>query len=394
MVPSYFEFHNPVKILSGAKALENIPFELKSLDSRHPVILTNAMIEDVGLLKLLTDAFSGSGILPAAVYRDIPADSSIQVVNDCARVYREQGCDAIIALGGGSVIDTAKGLSILIAQDSNDIMEFMGAEILPRGKKPPFIVIPTTAGTGSEATLVAVIKDTQRHVKMEFISYNLLPDAAVLDPRMTRTLPPRITASTGMDALVHAIEAFSCVQKNPLSDAYAICALKLIAGNLLEAVQNGSSDEARTGMASAALLSGAAFSNSMVGIVHAIGHALGGVASVPHGDAMSILLPHCMRYNLPKLESEYAELLLYLAGPEVYAQTRPGMRAETSILYVEDMQRKLLSAARLPMYLRDAGVQKESFKDVAKTAINDGALLMNPVDADVEDILGILMKAY
>ncbi len=394
MIPSYFEFHNPVKILSGEKALENIPFELQSLNARSPIILTNAMLDEVGLLKLLTDAFSNSGIQPCAVYRDIPADSSIQAVNAAASVYREKKCDSIIALGGGSVIDTAKGLLILIANNSSDIMEFMGAETIKKGNKPPFIAIPTTAGTGSEATLVAVIKDEQRHLKMEFISYHLLPHAAVLDPRMTKTLPPRITASTGMDALVHAVEAFTCVQKNPLSDAYAIASIRLVSKYLQEAIRNGSSVEARMGMANAAMMAGAAFSNSMVGLVHAMGHALGGIAGVPHGDAMSILLPHCMRYNKAKLSASYGELLIHLAGADVYARSKPEDRADVLIGFIEELQRILLAEAKLPMKLRDAGVKKEVFSEVVKAAINDGAILMNPVEANAEDILGILNAAY
>lgn len=143
------------------------------------------------------------------------------MVNDAARVFREQNCDSIIAIGGGSVIDTAKGLSIVITQDTDDIMKYMGSEIITRKNPLPLIVVPTTAGTGSETTLVAVIANHKRKVKMEFLSYNLLPDVAVLDPRMTTTLPQRLTASTGIDALSHAVEGYTCLQKNPLSDAYA-----------------------------------------------------------------------------------------------------------------------------------------------------------------------------
>ncbi|HEY8347702.1 MAG TPA: iron-containing alcohol dehydrogenase [Symbiobacteriaceae bacterium] len=168
------------------------------------------------------------------------------------------------------------------------------ARVADRKRHVPFAVIPITAGTGSETTLVAVIAHPEQKVKMEFVSHHFLPDVAVLDPRMTRSLPPRLTAATGMDALVHAIEACTCIQRNPLSDAYAWAAIKLIREYLPRAVANGRDIEARLAMANAALMAGAAFSNSMVGLVHAIGHACGSVARVAHGTAMAILLPHVM----------------------------------------------------------------------------------------------------
>ena len=178
------------------------------------------------------------------------------------------------------------------------------------------MAVPTTAGTGSEATLVAVVANPALQVKMEFLSYHLLPDVAVLDPRMTETLPPRITASTGFDALVHAIEAATCLQRNPVSDSFAERAIRQITQSLPRAVKNGRDRRARMAMANGSLLAGAAFSNSMVGLVHAIGHALGGVCHVAHGDAMTILLPAVMQYNLDKCRERYGELLLHVAGPE------------------------------------------------------------------------------
>ena len=186
-----------------------------------PSSFTNSMLQKIGLAQTVIKSFAEQEISIGAIYTDIPADSSIEVVNDAARVFREQNCDSIIAIGGGSVIDTAKGLSIVITQDTDDIMKYMGSEIITRKNPLPLIVVPTTAGTGSETTLVAVIANHKRKVKMEFLSYNLLPDVAVLDPRMTTTLPQRLTASTGIDALSHAVEGYTCLQKNPLSDAYA-----------------------------------------------------------------------------------------------------------------------------------------------------------------------------
>ncbi|MDD3073244.1 MAG: iron-containing alcohol dehydrogenase [Eubacteriales bacterium] len=394
MIPDYYEFQNSVKILSGKNALENIPFELYNLQASRPIVLTNEMLEKIGLVQTVIKSFAEQEISVGAIYTDIPADSSIEVVNDAARVFREQECDSIIAIGGGSVIDTAKGLSIVITQGSDDIMEYMGSEIITRKNPLPFIVVPTTAGTGSETTLVAVIANLKRKVKMEFLSYNLLPDVAVLDPRMTTTLPPRLTASTGIDALSHAVEGYTCLQKNPLSDAYAFAAINLIREYLDLAVEKGTDAKARLAMANASMLAGVAFSNSMVGLVHAIGHACGGVSQVPHGDAMGILLPWCMEYNMDKLGELYAQLLLPLAGTDIYAATPAEKRGQKAADTIREMTSRFNKICGLPVSLQQAGVKKEDLGRIAKTALNDGAVIINPKESEYEDILAILNKAY
>lgn len=393
MIPSYYEFKNSVKILSGKNALENIPFELKNLEVNRPIILTDEVLIKFGQVKIVEDALAEGNIDVPLIYSKIPADSSVKVVNEIAKEYREKGCDSIIAIGGGSVIDTAKGVNILVSKGASDIMEYMGLEVI-KGKMKPFIVVPSTAGTGSEVTLVAVIADPDRNIKMEFISYNMLPDVAVLDPRMTLSLPAKLTASTGMDALVHALEAYSCIQKNPLSDAYALSAINLIRENLIPVVENGKDENKRLAMANASLMAGIAFSNSMVGVVHAIGHALGGVCHVPHGDAMTILLPYGMEYNMDKVGEYYSELLLAVGGPEIYSSTPKSDRAKACINVIKEMEKKLNNICGLPIKLRDVGVKKEDFSKIAKTAINDGAALANPVEVSYEAVLNILEKAY
>ena len=362
-----------------------MPHELTLLGAGRPLLLSDRGLEKVGTVDTVTAALAQGGMTPAKVYCDIPADSSIQVVNTIAALYRESGCDSLIAVGGGSVIDTAKGVGMVLAQAGSDLMASAGAEVLPRGAHVPFVAVPTTSGTGSEATIVAVVKDPEAQVKMEFLSYHLLPDVAVLDPRMTETLPPRITASTGFDALVHAIEAATCLQRNPVSDSFAEKAIGLICGNLMAAVVNGRDS----------LLAGAAFSNSMVGLVHAIGHALGGVCRVPHGEAMTILLPAVMQYNLSKCRDRYAELLLPIAGPEVYAQTPADQRAQRAIDTLVALRHRLAEKTEMPISLVETGlVRREDFDAVARTALNDGAIIVNPADADYDDIIGLLEEVW
>jgi alcohol dehydrogenase len=256
------------------------------------------------------------------------------------------------------------------------------------------VAIPTTAGTGSEATMVAVINNPDKKLKMEFISHFLLPDVAVLDPRMTATLPPKTTASTGMDALCHAIEAYTCLQRNPASDGYAVSAIEIIRDNLDNAVTDGKNLDARLAMANAAYLAGASFSNSMVGMVHAIGHALGGVSRVPHGDAMTILLPHCMQFNLDMLGDLYGRLYLHLGGYEAFISAKTEDYGRLSIQTVRDMTARYHDFCNLPITLSQAGVKREDFPAIAHAALNDGAMIVNPKQVTFDDVMAILDAAY
>lgn len=379
--------------MSGENALENLPHELKMMGAKKPIVLTDAILAKCGTLDKVQKAFKGFDIDVTETYTEIPPDSSIKVINEIAGIFKAKGCDSIIALGGGSVIDTAKGLRIVIEQGGNDIMDYMGLDSLPRKDRIAFAVIPTTSGTGSECTNVAVIANPDKNVKMEFISYDLLPDFAVLDPRMTETMPPKITANTGVDALVHAIEGYTCLQKNPLSQSYAFAAIRLITTFLPKAVLEGGNHEYRLAMSNAATMAGIAFSNSMVGLVHAIGHAVGGVAHVPHGIAMSILLPHVMKFNLETLKPAYAELLLPLAGAEIYATTPKEERAQKAIEFVTAFIKQFESVG-LPTKLSDAKVTEDQFDAIAQTAINDGAIVVNPIMATKEQVIEILKEAF
>jgi len=393
MVP-YFEFQNAVKLLCGELALERIAIELELMGASKPLMLSDAVLTKIGTLATVIKAMESEGVEPAATFTDIPVDSSLAVVNHIAAFYREQGCDSIVAVGGGSVIDTAKGVRLVLSQNKQDILSLSGLDNLVRGKHVPFIVVPTTAGTGSECTGVAVIRNDSNGVKMEFLSPYVEPDAAVLDPRMTQGLPPKATATTGMDALVHAIEACTCQQANPLSTAYGTAAIRMIAENVVEATRNGSNKQARFAMALASTMAGISFSNSMVGAVHAIGHALGGVCHVPHAVAMTILLPHVMRYNLSHCAQGYAELLPLLVGMEAAMATPAEKRAEAAIEAVVALGRKLHDICGIPLTLSEAGVVRDTFAHVAEVAVNDGALIVNPRAADESQVIEILNAAY
>jgi alcohol dehydrogenase len=365
------------------------------------MIVTDKGVSGAGLIKIVTDAI-GEGITIGAIAEDVPPDSDLRVVNRLARVYREKGCDSLIAIGGGSVMDTAKGINIVVSEQADDLMKFSGANALKRRLKP-LIAVPTTAGTGSEVTLVAVIKDHEKHLKMLFVSYFLLPDVSIVDSRMTLTLPPAVTAATGMDALSHAVEAYTCLAKNTLSDAHALAAIKLIGEHLVRVAKNPNDKRGRLAMANAATLAGIAFSNSMVGMVHTLGHSVGSVCGVPHGVCMAILLPYGLEYNRHKNSHLTAEILLPLAGAEAYIATPKERRADAVIAFIRRMNEDLHDAtggrhARFFKEVLDRDgkqmVPREKLPDIAKTALSDGSIFYNPEDMDYDDFLMVLEAAW
>jgi alcohol dehydrogenase len=232
---------------------------------------------------------------------------------------------------------------------------------------------------------------------MAFTSDLLLPKVTVLDPRMTASMPPKITAATGMDALTHAVEAFIGTQKNPISDAFAAAAMELIRNNIVTAVKDGGNKDVRLAMANASMLAGLAFSNSMVGIVHATAHATGGICHVPHGIANSILLPYGLEFYIgkaPKTKEYIESLLLHMAGPEVYVQTPPAERAAKAVAAIRNITGELNKLCGLPVRLSEAGVTEDKLEVIAKAALNDGALSFSPVEVSFEEALGVLKAAY
>lgn len=394
MTNAYYEFFCPVKVVAGNAALEHIPYELNTLAAARPLIVTDKGVRAAGLLEPVLAAFGDSDMAVVDIYDDVPPDSSTQVVKDIARLYREKQCDSIIAVGGGSVIDTSKGVNILVSENGNDLSEFSGVGVLKRPLKP-FFVIPTTAGTGSEVTQVAVVSDPEKGVKLPFTSVFLLPNVAVLDPRMTLTLPPHITAMTAMDAMTHAIEAYTGMGKNPLSDAYATSAIRKISQNLMRVLDKPDDADARLELAQASTMAGIAFSNSMVGLVHSLGHSLGALCHLPHGLCMNLFLPYVLEYNLAGRGEVIGELLLPLAGAEIYARTPVAERANRSIGVIRSLRDELHRRCKLPRTLSETGkVSREQLEKLADMALDDGSILFNPVEVDREDALALLNRAW
>ncbi len=390
----YYEFFCPVKVIAGHAALEHIPFELSSLGAKRPMIITDKGVRSNNLLAPIEAAFVSTDVEISFIFDDVPPDSSLETVRAVAQAYRANNCDAIIAVGGGSVIDTAKASNILVTEGGDDLTKYSGAHNLPRPLKP-FFVIPTTSGTGSEVTMVAVVSDNQKNVKMAFASNYLMPHAAILDPRMTQTLPPHLTAMTAMDAMTHAVEAYTCMAANPISDAYATAAIKKVSANLFNVLDNPNDAQGRLELAQASTMAGIAFSNAMVGIVHSLGHALGAVAHLPHGLCMNLFLPYVLDYNKEVNGNKIAELLLPLAGPDIYAQTPANQRADKAIAFLNTMRDRIYALTKLPRTLSETGkVTKAQFDDIAEKALNDGSIIYNPKEANFKDLKSILEKAW
>lgn len=400
-MPEYYEFCCKVHMVAGPDALEQIPDLLTFLGGQNPMVITDRGVTGAGLVDILLQALD-SRITVTTIQDDVPPDSDVKTVQTLAAQYTKNGCDAIIALGGGSVLDTAKGVNILVSESSDNLLAFTGAGALQH-RLNPLVAVPTTAGTGSETTMVAVIADPEHNRKLLFTSYFLLPDIAIIDPRMTLTLPPHITAATAMDALSHAIEACLCLARNPLSTAHAHEAIDLIRCHLLPVVKNPADRQGRQALATAATLAGMAFSNSMVGMVHTLGHSVGSVCHVAHGTCMAILLPYGMTYNYHKIQPLLADLLLPLAGEELFARTKPEERAQKTIDQVRQMNQDLhhATAGAHAVCFKDImdqngqpQVPRHRLADIAHTALGDGSIFYNPEDLDYDDCLMVLEAAH
>ncbi|MGL6053319.1 MAG: iron-containing alcohol dehydrogenase [Aeromonas salmonicida] len=390
----YYDFFCPVKLMAGEQALEQLAGELAGLGARRPLLLTDKGVSGTGLATLLANVLAEGELPVADIWDEIPADSSTAVVERIAARYRELECDSLVALGGGSVIDTAKAVNILASMGGARLLDYAGAGCLTRPLQP-LAVVPTTAGTGSEVTLVAVIKDEASGRKVPFTSPFLLPQLAVLDPRLTQGLPLNITAATAMDAMTHAIEAFIGNAKNPVSDALALMAIEKIANALPKVLQSPQDKQLRLQLAEGSTLAGIAFSNSMVGLVHALGHSLGARCHLPHGLCMNLFLPTVLDYNRPGIDPELARLLLPLVGAERFAATPATERAQAAIQALCALRDSLWQAVKLPRTLREAGVtDKGLLPEIRDLAINDGALLYNRKDADRAQLLDLLERAW
>ena len=385
-LPEYFQFQCRTKVIFGAGTIKELPNEIKLLGSKRAFIITDIIVRNLDFFKKIEDILKSSKVKLVGIFDEVPVNSDIEACNKGYKMVREKESDILIAVGGGSVIDTAKGMNLLLSEGGDLMEDHQGAYLLERPLKN-LIAIPTTAGTGSELTFAAVIRDSNQKLKISFISPYISPNIAILDPEVTISCPPELTASTGMDALSHAVESIHSLQNEPITDALAIHAIKLIGGNLREAVNNGENIEARGNMLIAANMAGLAFTNALVGCVHAMAHALGGYYDVPHGIANSILLPCGIKYNL-----DYCNRYALVA--KAFGINIEGLTKKEASRKAIDVVLKLTKDCGMPQKLREVGVKEEGLNKIAEISMYDGSMLNNPREAKVEEIEELLRKAY
>jgi alcohol dehydrogenase class IV len=383
----FFEFQLRPRIMFKLGLAHELGDEAQQLNARRAFLVGDAGVARAGILDTIAAGLRAR-IDVVGIFTDVPANSSVAAVERGAAAARESGADLLVAIGGGSPIDTAKAMRILLTE-GGALHDYQGYNLLERPLMP-MIAVPTTSGTGSEATAWAVIRDEDAGLKMAFASPYLAPDLAVLDPELTLTLPPRLTAATGMDALTHAIESFVGTNSNPITDTLALQAIDLIANNLRAATHQGDDIEARGAMLIASCIAGIAFSGSggSLGIVHALAHSIGGVFAVHHGTANAILLPHGMVYNSSIVPNRFARVARALG-------VNAGGRPEQDVIADGiDAVRALIEDCQLPLRLRDVEVPEDALPSIAETSLGDAAIFTNPRPVTYDEALAVLRAAW
>ncbi len=306
-IANYFLGYRMPEYISGPGSIEKLPGLMKAKGANNALVVTDSNLVKLGIMDPMLKALDDAG-LNYSVFSDLAVNPTTKNVEEGYKVYVANNCECIVAFGGGAPMDCAKGIGAKTCHPKKTATDMQG--LLKVGKKLPlFFAIPTTSGTGSETTLAAVITDDETHHKASINDPHIIPNYAILDPTLTKGLPPKVTSTTGMDALCHAVEAYTNKTYNtPLEDHLAKDAVRLIHNSLLKAYQDGSDLKAREDMQLAAFYAGRAFTRGCVGYVHACGHTLGGLYGVPHGLAMSVILPHVMRQFGPAVYSRLADL--------------------------------------------------------------------------------------
>lgn len=380
------EFIVPGQIISGSGALEMAETALKEMGKKALIVTDQVMIE-LGNCRKVEDALKNQGV-DYCIYSEIAGEPTDKMIEKGLKVYQEEGCDFLVALGGGSPIDSMKAIGSLAAKGGK-ISDYMGKVIdVPM---PPMAAVPTTAGTGSEATQFTIITDTEKDIKMLLKGKVLMPDLAVIDPQFTMTAPPGITAATGLDALCHAIEAYTSRKAQTLSDTFAVSAVKRIMKYLPVAYTSGKNEKARMEMSVAALEAGIAFNNASVTLIHGMSRPIGALFHVAHGLSNAMLLKECLTFALPGNYERFADL-----GRAVGVAEEADEAEEAAKKFLQAVE-KLTRDLNVPT-LREYGISQEEFFQVidkmAFDAMESGSPQNTIRDVTEEDIKEIYRKLW
>lgn len=383
----FYDFLNPSVNFMGPGCVTILGERCKILGMKKPLIVTDSFLASLpnGPVEQSIASLEAVGI-GYAMYTGVEPNPKVQNCYEGLELYKKFGCDSIITIGGGSSHDCGKGIGI-VATHPGDIAQYAGIELLTN-PLPPIVAVNTTAGTASEVTRHCVLTNLETKLKFVIVSWRNMPVVSINDPLLMLAIPAGLTAATGMDALTHAIESYVSADANPVTDACAIQAIKLISNNLRQAVANGNDVKARENMAYGSLLAGMAFNNGNLGYVHAMAHQLGGQYDMPHGVANAMLLPTVEKYNI-------------LSNPQRFADIAEFMGENIEGLSVMDAADKAIEAmARLskdvgiPTSLKAMGVKEEDFELMAENALKDGNAGSNPRKGTKADIVNLFKQAY
>ncbi len=380
-----YGFFIPTVTLMGIGAHKELGARIKTLGGKKPLLVTDKGITKSGLTDKIRDLIKKDTGIDIVVYDETIPNPTDKNVHDGVDVFKSNNCDMIITLGGGSPHDCGKGIGLVVS-NGGKIHDFEGID---KSKKamPPFIAINTTAGTASEMTRFCIITDTSRKVKMAIVDWRVTPALAINDPLLMAGMPPALTASTGMDALTHAVEAYVSTIATPVTDACALMAMELISKNLRAAVANGADMEARDKMAYAEYLAGMAFNNASLGHVHAMAHQLGGFYDLPHGVCNAILLPHVQKFNMIAKVDRFVDIA------KAMGEVVEGMSKRAAAELALSAIKTLSTDVGIPSGLKELGVKEKDLKTMAENAQKDACGFTNPRCPSLDDVINIYKAA-
>jgi len=380
-----FSLSIPTRVEHGNGICSRVGEFLKPYVKQKVLVVSDFGVKQAGILGQVEESLQHYGI-SYKIFEKVEANPSTQILEQGIECLKEYQCDAVIGVGGGSSIDTAKGIAAM-ATNPGSILEYEGINKL-QNPALPLIAIPTTSGTGSEVTASTVFTNKDTLFKTVIISKYLFPKVAILDPLLTVKLPPAITASTGMDALTHAIESYTSKNANFVSKSLAIQAVKLIGESLLQAYYVGTDVMSREKMLVASMMAGMAFSQSRLGNVHAISHTFGGIFNIPHGIANATLLPYVMRFNLPACQEEMKDIATALGAETSGLPLRKA--AELAIAEVL----KINKAIGIPKTIKELGVNLELLPRMIEDSMRSPNTVSNPRLTTADDIKQIIENAF
>jgi len=381
-----FLFSIPTLIVFGCGCIKELGKRVKELGGSKAIIVTDKGIVSSGILGGIKDILKDSGI-SFTVFDEVEPNPLDTTIERGKEVAIREGCNIVIGIGGGSSMDSAKAIAMRVNNQEGTLLDYVGVN---KVKNPPLpiIAIPTTSGTASELTIFSVLTDSRDMTKISIGSDLLTPKAAICDPLLTISMPPNITAATGMDALTHAIESYVNTMATPVTKVLALESIKLISKNLRRAVSRGDDINARTNMLLASLLAGMSFRHTRLGIAHALAMPLGSWdIRLPHGLANALVLPYVMEFNLPGNLEAYGEIALAIGE-------NPGVTLRETALKSIKAVKELIKDIGLPRSLKAVGVKKEDFDRIAQEAMKSGNLAVNPRVCKKENLISILEASY